>query len=68
MPAGLVNCTYIDWFLEWPADALREVAGRQLEAEDVGDPATKQAICEVLIKCWHEKLTANAALLQKCRI
>lgn len=30
---GLVNCTTIDWFIEWPADALYEVAARQLGEE-----------------------------------
>lgn len=24
---GLINCTTIDWFTEWPADALFEVSG-----------------------------------------
>jgi dynein heavy chain len=31
---GLVNCTTIDWFIEWPADALYEVAARQLGEEE----------------------------------
>jgi len=29
---GLVNCCTIDWFTEWPADALQEVAKKQVEA------------------------------------
>ena len=29
---GLVNCCTIDWFTEWPADALQEVAKKQMEA------------------------------------
>ena len=28
---ALVNCTTIDWFSEWPSDALLEVAERYLE-------------------------------------
>lgn len=31
MYPSLVNCTTIDWFLEWPADALREVATKFLD-------------------------------------
>ena len=27
---GLVNCTTIDWFTEWPSDALFEVASKQV--------------------------------------
>ena len=28
---GFVNCTAIDWFSEWPHDALLEVAEKYLE-------------------------------------
>lgn len=28
---GFVNCTTIDWFSEWPHDALLEVAEKYLE-------------------------------------
>jgi dynein heavy chain len=30
---GLVNCTTMDWFLDWPVEALTEVASRFLEEE-----------------------------------
>lgn len=29
---ALINCTTIDWFLEWPAEALQSVAKDQLES------------------------------------
>lgn len=54
---GLVNCTTIDWFLEWPADALYEVAARRL-SEDTALPAivgpaaaeaVRAAACRVLV-------------------
>ena len=38
---SLVNCTTIDWFTEWPRDALLEVAERYLEKIEL-DPATKE--------------------------
>ena len=34
---AFVNCTTIDWFSEWPHDALLEVAGKYLEDMNVGD-------------------------------
>ncbi|XP_047429543.1 dynein axonemal heavy chain 2 [Mugil cephalus] len=33
---ALVNCTTIDWFCEWPKDALLEVAERYLDGLDLG--------------------------------
>lgn len=44
---GLVNCTTIDWFTEWPPDALYEVATRQMAAENLGSEEVKQAVCKV---------------------
>ena len=32
MYPAFVNCTTIDWFSEWPQDALLEVADKYLEA------------------------------------
>lgn len=43
---GLVNCTTIDWFTEWPADALYEVAVKQMAAESLPEEV-KQAVCKV---------------------
>lgn len=33
---ALVNCTTIDWFCEWPKEALLEVAERYLDGLDLG--------------------------------
>ena len=44
---GLVNCTTIDWFTEWPADALYEVAAKQLADEDLGSQQIKSDMCQV---------------------
>ncbi|XP_053575482.1 dynein axonemal heavy chain 2 [Bombina bombina] len=33
---ALVNCTTIDWFSEWPQDALLEVAERYLDGAELG--------------------------------
>lgn len=37
MYPAFVNCTTIDWFSEWPNDALLEVAEKYLESMDLGD-------------------------------
>lgn len=44
---GLVNCTTIDWFTAWPAEALYEVASKQMAAEALGSDEVKQAVCRV---------------------
>ena len=36
MYPAFVNCTTIDWFSEWPADALLEVADKYLEGMKLG--------------------------------
>lgn len=33
---ALVSCTSIDWFCDWPRDALLEVAERYLEGMELG--------------------------------
>ena len=33
---AFVNCTTIDWFSEWPADALLEVADKYLQEVQIG--------------------------------
>jgi dynein heavy chain len=43
---GLVNCTTIDWYTEWPADALYEAASRQMASENLGTEEIKQAVCK----------------------
>ena len=36
MYPAFVNCTTIDWFSEWPEDALIEVADKYLEEMNLG--------------------------------
>uniref|UniRef100_A0A3P9PK94 Dynein axonemal heavy chain 2 n=1 Tax=Poecilia reticulata TaxID=8081 RepID=A0A3P9PK94_POERE len=40
---AIVNCTTIDWFSEWPKDALLEVAERYLDGLDLGSIHRKVA-------------------------
>lgn len=48
---ALVNCTTIDWFMEWPDDALKEVALKFLDEVDLGTPEMKTTIAEICVTC-----------------
>ena len=42
MYPAFVNCTTIDWFCEWPKDALLEVAEKYLEEVNLGEAENAQ--------------------------
>eukprot|EP00731_Ephydatia_muelleri_P001617 Em0001g1617a len=44
---SLVNCCTIDWFIEWPKEALLSVARTFFENVDVGDDALKEPIAQM---------------------
>ena len=35
---SLINCCTIDWFMEWPEEALTSVSNRFLSKVDLGSP------------------------------
>ena len=41
---SLVNCCTIDWFTEWPEDALEKVATKFLEDMDMDDEVISEFI------------------------
>ena len=45
MYPAFVNCTTIDWFSEWPQDALLEVAEKYVENMDLGDDEVMYNAC-----------------------
>jgi dynein heavy chain len=47
---SLVNCCTIDWFDEWPRDALLSVSRRFLEFIDLGTPELKSQIAEACVE------------------
>ena len=48
---ALVNCATIDWFSEWPRDALLEVAERYLDGLALG---TVEGVRHTHTHtCWH---------------
>lgn len=50
---SLVNCTTIDWFSDWPADALDSVAKMFLDKVDLGTVQVKNS-CVEMVKHFHE--------------
>ena len=65
--AGLVNCTTIDWFTEWPADALYEVASKQLADEDLGSQEVKANICQVFVTAHQSVADVSKQMLQELK-
>jgi dynein heavy chain len=48
---SLVNCTTIDWFSEWPKDALQSVALKFLGEIDMDD--TTRTSCVMMVQTFH---------------
>ena len=64
---AFVNCTTIDWFTEWPRDALLEVAERYLEKIDldpsIKEPPKKEALMKnsaSMFVTFHQSVVENS--------
>merc|ERR1712032_846049 len=55
---SLVNCCVIDWFTEWPADALRAVAARFLGEEEMDEKTC--ASCVDMCSVFHSSTSELA--------
>lgn len=53
MYPAFVNCTTIDWFSEWPNDALLEVAEKYLEPMDLGDDEVMIFLSRAIFEYCH---------------
>ena len=56
---SLVNCTTIDWFSEWPRDALDSVAKRFLS--DIEMEHSIRQSCVEMVQWFHESTTKASA-------
>ena len=56
---AFVNCTTIDWFSEWPKDALLEVAEKYLEDVSLGGK-TSNEVDQVNVSCCYTMLMIYA--------
>ncbi|XP_061620043.1 LOW QUALITY PROTEIN: dynein axonemal heavy chain 2 [Phyllopteryx taeniolatus] len=57
---ALVNCTTIDWFCEWPKDALLEVAERYLEGLDLGSSEGSQTKVASIFVTTHQSVVQGS--------
>lgn len=55
---SLVNCTTIDWFSEWPKDALQSVAVRFLGEIEMSDEVRKS--CVQMVQTFHTDTEASS--------
>lgn len=69
MYPAFVNCTTIDWFSEWPKDALLEVAEKYLEevtlgeAENAQDSQLRQNIASVFVTVHRSVVEMSERML-----
>ncbi|XP_075778340.1 dynein axonemal heavy chain 11 isoform X2 [Pelodiscus sinensis] len=45
---AIINCTAIDWFHEWPQEALHSVSRRFIEETEVIEPRVQDSICHFM--------------------
>jgi dynein heavy chain len=62
---SLVNCTTIDWFLDWPVEALTEVAARFLEEERNLESAKHKSGVATVFGQTHESVVVATADMLK---
>ncbi|CAM9584402.1 unnamed protein product [Phaeothamnion confervicola] len=60
---GLVNCTTIDWFHEWPADALVEVASKFIQDVKMDVEADRAKVAAVFSGVHTSVAAASAKML-----
>ena len=46
---SLINCCTIDWYMEWPAEALNSVSKRFLSTVDLGTPEANDAVAAMCV-------------------
>ena len=61
---SLINCCTIDWFTEWPEDALDKVATKFLEDTDMEDEMRER--CVVMCKYFHESVRKLSIRFMHC--
>ena len=63
---SLVNCCTIDWFTEWPEDALEKVATKFLEDMDMDDEVFYHCLFLLLIFCYFFPFQIRRNCVKMC--
>ena len=63
----IVNCTSIDYFSDWPEDALLEVALKYLEDVDLGSDAVKRSVSQVFVAVHTSVLDISKKMIQELK-
>ena len=58
---GLVNCCTINWFKDWPVEALKEVAAKKLLDDDLGE-RVKNDLCDIFSRI-HASTASTANVM-----
>ncbi|KAI8915474.1 dynein heavy chain and region D6 of dynein motor-domain-containing protein [Powellomyces hirtus] len=64
---ALINCTTIDWFSEWPEDALLEVGSKYLENTDVGGDNVRKAVSQVFVSVHTSVVQTSAKMISELK-
>ncbi|KAI9004259.1 dynein heavy chain and region D6 of dynein motor-domain-containing protein [Gaertneriomyces semiglobifer] len=59
---ALVNCTTIDWFSDWPEDALFEVANKYMQSLDLGGDTLKKAVSHLCVAIHTSVVDTSARM------
>jgi len=64
---GIISCTSIDWFFEWPLDALIDVSSRFLNDIEFPSDEIRDAVGAHMsyVHLSLEKLIRNSSLLRE---
>lgn len=64
---SLVNCTTIDWFSDWPEDALLEVALKYLDGLDLGSDQLKKSLSQTFVTVHTSVVDASLKMRQELK-
>ncbi|KAI8894261.1 dynein heavy chain and region D6 of dynein motor-domain-containing protein [Globomyces pollinis-pini] len=64
---SLVNCMTIDWFSEWPEDALMEVASKYLADVDLGTEQIKKAVSQVFVTVHTSVVETSIRMIEEIK-
>lgn len=64
---SIVNCTTIDWFSEWPEDALLEVALKYLDSANLESDVLKKAVSQVFVSIHMSVVEQSARMIQEIK-